>query len=521
MLEKNSQSQTNFTSLLFLDTPTMNSVNKDTLQDLHLEEIIETIVENDPDDQEFLASVLKCPLESLQEISYRQEVFVDLQVPILLDSIKKFTNSIKKVERSLVTTSKLQYRWYQYRYLLDTSQLYCDTITELTGVLNERQPTSRGLTELSLYLDELSGSQRFIDLAQDINQVAEALKEVQYSMVIDVGRVDVRLYKGESDIRLRVEKVFNRFMEDDIGTYRQRRLQGPTPYVNHIEAQVLEGVSKLHPKAFGLLQKFWNKWKEFLDPNILTIARDLRFYLAVEDLATRLRSSGLNLTLPEIVANDWLINVDEGFDLALTLKLMKKRQRPVCNDICIGPNKRIAFIVGPNSGGKTTFARQIGQLLYLAHIGCPVPGDNVQVPLIDNILTIFERGEAMDNPVGKLQDELLRLKAVLDEVTPRSLIVLNELFSSTTLQDAQELAHLVIDQLGKVGAFCVWVTFIDGLSQGVGKAQRFVTQVQPEDPTIRTYKVLAGQATYTGYAKSIAEKYRLDQASLRRRLWHL
>ncbi len=220
MLEKNSQSQTNFTSLLFLDTPTMNSVNKDTLQDLHLEEIIETIVENDPDDQEFLISVLKCPLESLQEISYRQEVFVDLQVPILLDSIKKFTNSIKKVERSLVTTSKLQYRWYQYRYLLDTSQLYCDTITELTGVLNERQPTSRGLTELSLYLDELSGSQRFIDLAQDINQVTEALKEVQYSMVIDVGRVDVRLYKGESDIRLRVEKVFNRFMEDDIGTYR-------------------------------------------------------------------------------------------------------------------------------------------------------------------------------------------------------------------------------------------------------------------------------------------------------------
>lgn len=82
-----------------------------------------------------------------------------------------------------------------------------------------------------------------------------------------------------------------------------------------------------------------------------------------------------------------------------------------------------------------------GPLHFLASLGLPVPGRDAQLVLPDQIFTHFQRQDPLLDFRGRLEDDLLRILEILQSATPRSIVIINEIFSSTTLQDALSL-HL-------------------------------------------------------------------------------
>jgi DNA mismatch repair protein MutS len=514
-VEAMNESPRQFRSILFADGATVDEDAPEPayFRDLNLDQVVAGVVAGR--DEYVLEPFFRAPLETVEAVEYRHESLRDLERPEVHAAATAFARDERRVRVWLELVQKQHFATEKRRWLVDAAALYCKTVVALHDGLVAAEPASRALRGLRDHLAAYVGSEPFERLAAEAANVLGALARVRYTLRIKDNRVMVGSYDGEPDYSEEVAATFGRFRGD---TATDEAVVPDSSSMNHVEARIARLVARLYPGEFAALDEFWKQHRSFVDPTVARFERELQFCLAWIEHVRRLEAIGLGFCYPALELQPPEIVVDSAFDLALAEKRRAEGGSLVANGLALSGSERLVVVSGPNQGGKTTFARMIGQLHELGRLGLTVPGRSARLPLVDDIYTHFEREEDVATLRGKLEDELVRVHEILERAGGRSLVILNEIFSSTTLADAVLLGRAVLERLVELGSLALCVTFVDELASLDETTVSMVASVASDDPSRRTFEIVRRPADGQAYAAAIATKYGLSYDRLKERL---
>jgi DNA mismatch repair protein MutS len=504
------------TSVLFPrgDAPPDVEAPPDCFHDLRLGDIIAAVCEKHPDDR--VTRLFYQQLRDVSAVEYRHEVFRELERGNVRQSITDFADAMATMRGQLHQAEWVQYRWQRHGWFVHAVSTFCNAVTVLRDSLKGAELSSRGLRGIADYLDGYVASDTFRNLAADAGAVLTELGKIRYIVHIHDQHVRVEKYSGQTDYSQEAVALFERFASEVDRDYSVPIKDDAE--LNPVEQRVLGCVARLYPDAFAHLAEFVRRHDHFIDPMVSRFDREIRFYLTYLVFVERFIAGGVSFSYPEVTNTPGVLAAEGACDLALAIKTEGEQKALVGNTFHLSGAERVLVVTGPNQGGKTTFARTIGQCAYLASLGCPIPAKRAVVTLPDAIYTHFDRQENLSTPHGKLHDELVRIRDILSQATAASLIIMNESFSSTSVSDAQVIGTEIIRRIINLDSTAVFVSFLDELSRIGPACVSMVGEVAADDPTRRTFTFTRRPADGFAYAAALATKHGLTYDILRQRI---
>lgn len=233
---------------------------------------------------------------------------------------------------------------------------------------------------------------------------------------------------------------------------------------------------------------------------------ELAFYVGCLNLHDALASLGRSTCTPQpCEASDAKRSAMGLYDASLALTLGGS----VIENDFQGDGKPLVIITGANRGGKSTFLRSIGVAQLMMQCGMFVAAQSFAASVCERLFTHYKREEDPTMRSGKFDEELSRMSAIVDNLVPSSLLLLNESFSATAESEGAEIARQVVTALLERSVTVYFVTHQYELAASFGPAgDRNVLFLRAErhDDGTRTFKIKPGAALQTSYGKDLFDR---------------
>jgi DNA mismatch repair protein MutS len=161
------------------------------------------------------------------------------------------------------------------------------------------------------------------------------------------------------------------------------------------------------------------------------------------------------ISLAEVAAlNNYVrpqIKTEKGIEIRAgrhpVVERLSHQNRYISNDTVFEEGEIIRLITGPNMSGKSTFLRQVVLIVLMAQIGSFVPADKAEIGIVDRIFTRIGAQDAIHQGQSTFMVEMLETANILNNATPRSLLILDEIGRGTSTYDGLSIAWAIIEFL--------------------------------------------------------------------------
>ncbi len=265
----------------------------------------------------------------------------------------------------------------------------------------------------------------------------------------------------------------------------------------------IESLGRLRDQALAEVAVVLSQASDDIEVFLRQLRDELAVLTGVARLHAALTAKGEPTCLPEVVSAPTPKLTARGlYDPALSLQLA---EQVVGNDLD-ADDALLVLITGANQGGKSTLLRSIGTAQLLLQAGLFVPAATFVGSVGGQIYTHFGREEDEQLRRGKLEEELDRMRTIVDRIRPGDLLLANESFAATNEREGSELARQVFRAHLDLGIRVVVVTHLYDLAESLYRtesARGVFLRAQREEDGERTFRIEPGAPLPTSYGQDL------------------
>jgi DNA mismatch repair protein MutS len=274
-----------------------------------------------------------------------------------------------------------------------------------------------------------------------------------------------------------------------------------TPELKEMEGKILGA----EERALKLEYELFQCLRETVLGSLKEIQQTAGALAQLDVLSSFAETARLNVYCCPQIFDEGILQIRDGRHPVLEGNLNEERFVP--NDTALSSGRadsapsedfpQIALITGPNMAGKSTYIRQVALIALLAHTGSFVPAAEARIDLVDRIFTRIGASDDLARGQSTFMVEMTETANILNNATPRSLIVLDEIGRGTSTFDGLSLAWSIVEHLHhQVGAKTLFATHYHELTELAARLPRLknfnVAVREWRDQIVFLRKIVAG-----------------------------
>jgi DNA mismatch repair ATPase MutS len=411
--------------------------HEDLIQDLELTTLLRAMAGGDKYCHEVAKKVMLTCLPDPEDIRYRQQVLADcVSRPEVIREMYAIAAAAVDDKRGL---------WgYGGSYQTPSSNL--------SGAISQLEANTARLRQLRKIADDNAGEFRSEGMTALLATVARELND-EYFAEIGARLKELRFRSG---LLISAELDRNNsginFVLRDAGAgrrpWKERLRIGPrSSYSFTLDPRDEAGgqiLSDLTSRGINLVANAAAQSADHIGSFFAMLRGELGFYVGCLNLRDKLAAKGVPVAVPEPAAPS--SPTFACTDLRDTCLELQSPDPVVGNDVR-ADGKPLVIITGANSGGKSTFLRSVGLAQLMMQCGLFVTAGSYTADVATRIFTHFIREEDPGMTSGRLDDELCRMSAIVDELAPHSLVLFNESFAGTNEREGAEIGYQIVRAL--------------------------------------------------------------------------
>jgi DNA mismatch repair protein MutS len=458
------------------------------------------------------------PLKNIVEINNRLDAVEELKENLALRSeIREILNGVYDLERlaakiggEIANPRDLLALKYSITALAKSKEVLQTASSSLLMYLAEMDDLQDvyGIIEESIDEEAPPGIREGNIIKDGFHPEIDELKQLSRdgsSWLIDFeGREKERT--GIKYLKVSYNKVFGYYIEIS----KSNLHLVPPEYVRkqtlvNTERFITDELKQYEEKILGAREKLYTLEQQIF----IEIREKLCQYLErIQDSAAKIAMLDVIVSLAEVaylnnyqrpqVDNNGIIEIKGGRHPVVEKNLQDSRFIP--NDLKLNrSDNRFAIITGPNMGGKSTYMRQAALLVIMAQMGSFVPADGAHIGIADKIFTRVGATDNLAAGQSTFMVEMVEVANILNNATPDSLVILDEIGRGTSTYDGLSIARAVSEYIhDRIGARTLFATHYHELTslsdEFSGIFNLSVSVMESGDTVVFLKKVLPGKA---------------------------